>query len=378
MAGALSLPPAVASARPADADTTATVAPPTEVKASDDTEGAVPEPGGDEPAPKAEEADTPPRGSTDPLQQSLIEEAATHFVEGRRLFTRGEYVDAAVEFERSYSAYPSGEALYNVGLSYEKGQRPVDAIVACQRYLELSDCKTAGELHCARKRDEVTETTARLRQRVGVLEIVVEDGVDLRAIRVDGREIPIADFPIFLEPGSIEIKLLGRERDQVRTRTAKLEPGQRTSLLVGPFFVPPPVVIRDPDDPDPGPSPEDLARRRLRLRVSFWTGLGATVASGAAVGVLGGLTSLYKRRFDARCKGEGVDCSGTTHPTDREQGFNRLKLATNVMVGVTAGVGMVTAILGVFAFSGPKAATSRASTQRKRFEMSAQGLLVRW
>lgn len=365
------LPPAYASAQPATPNEGASE-PATEAK-PEPAAGDVPEP-----TVKGGEADTPPRTSRDPLQQSLIEEAAAHFVEGRRMFTRGEYVEAAVEFERSYSAYPSGEALYNVGLSYEKGEQPVEAIVACQRYLELEDCKTAGELHCARKRSEVSKTVSRLRQRVGVLEIVVEEGVDLRAIRVDGKEVPIGEFPIFLAPGSIEIKLLGRERDQVRTRTAKLEPGQRTSLLVGPFSVPPPVVVADRDDPDPGPSAEELELRRRRLRISFWAGLATTVASGAAIGVLGGLTSLYKRRFDARCKGVGVDCSGTEHPADRERGFNRLKLATNVMIGVTAGAGMVTAILGVFAFSGPKGRTSRASTQRRRFELNAQGVLVKF
>ena len=68
----------------------------------------------------------------DPMLDSLIEEATRHFKEGHRLFMRGEYVEAATEFERSYASIRSGEALYNVVLSHSKAGEPIPAIRAAR------------------------------------------------------------------------------------------------------------------------------------------------------------------------------------------------------------------------------------------------------
>src|SRR5690606_38514421 len=123
-----------------------------------------------------------------------------------------------------------------------------------------------------------------------------------REIRVDGRVIPQQDFPLMLTPGRYDLELRGLQEGQVRTFVLELKPGQFRSVDVAPL----PDESDEGDAavarPPTGPDPLELEaqkrreeRRRKALRASFYTGVGLTVAAGAATATFGALTLRAKR-----------------------------------------------------------------------------------
>ncbi len=331
--------------------------------------GLVPAPVPNEAEPA--EAEPPAEEDAGPtsLEDALLEEAEQRYVDGNELFRRRQYLKAAAAFERSYAAAPTGKSLHAMALSFEKGGNTVRALEGYLRYLELPDC-SEDELHCAELRGEVIETVERLRGKVGVLAITIEDGVDIRGIEIDDNIIPPEDFPLVLEPGRFEIRVRGRRRGEVRVRPVEIEPGQRTSLFIEGFNKPPPPTLDDstPTEPRPTTAPPagrlSQEERTRRLKIAFYGGVGLTVLSGAAVAVTGGLTQQAYNRQNERCRGEGVDCSGTEYPAEDRERVEQLRPVTNALVGVTAGLGLVTVVVGLFAFSGRSGAGARASVTR--------------
>lgn len=289
---------------------------------------------------------------------ALVQEATSHFREGQRLFDAGRYLRAAVEFERSHAAIRAGETLYNIALSYERGGRPADALIAANRYLELPSCAQGVQrLLCANKRAEVERTVLRLREQVAELAIELEPGVELRGIRVDDRILPVGDFPVLLDPGAIEIEVLGQQSDERKLRVLRLKPGETTLVHIEPFERTQ-AQTREPPKPDIQPSLGQRAESkrgagelaRTRLKRGFWAGVGITAASTISVSVLGGLTILYQRRYsEALCRGMCLDPQAT-HPWPERERFQQLKTATNVMVGITAGAAALTLALGIAGF----------------------------
>src|SRR5262249_54862700 len=56
---------------------------------------------------------------------------------GRKAYSRGDYEGAIGEFKAAFDVKPAGGALYNIGKSYEKMSRYVEAIDYFQQYLDL-------------------------------------------------------------------------------------------------------------------------------------------------------------------------------------------------------------------------------------------------
>lgn|GEM_PF-1953884 len=301
------------------------------------------------------------------LGDALLVEARKRYEEGADLFRERRYREAAEAYARSYAAVPVGETLYGVALSYEKAGDYVRSVDAYERYLDLPDCPAPGE-HCAARRTEVEETVTSLRGKVGRISIVVDEGVELQGIEIDDRFLPPDDFPLVLAPGRYELRVRGIRRGEVRLRQVEVAAGEMTSILIPAFDAPDsppdlePIVDDGPSPPPPGRLTEEERRRRLRL--AFYGGVGVTVASGIATGVIGGLTLQAHREYDGRCKGEGVDCTGTERPDDAARRFETLQPATNALVAVTATVGLTTVVLALFAFSGKQGAGKRASVTR--------------
>lgn len=328
------------------------------------------------------DTDPPPADVAGPktTQDALVEEATRHFVEGQRLFDTGRYVEAAEEFERSFAAVRAAQTLYNIALCYERGGRPVEAIGAAERYLALPDC-VEGEnpTHCASRRDEVEETVARLRRQVGELVLVIEPGVKLREIRVGGHVVPLDDFPLLLPPGAVDVELLGFEADEQTTRIARLTAGESYRLHVNPWKRPPPPVVEDrPSVAGPEPTQTYDPRRAKALRGVFWSGLALTGASGAALATLGALTIREQRRFkNEKCPYSPCP-DGSTFPFAARDRFFQLQTATNAMIGVTAGLGLATIVVGIFALTSGPPHDRRASMTRKRVQLTGDGVRIRF
>lgn len=345
-------------------------------------ETGVEEPKVEEPTAEAAPEPKPePAAQPEPdLGDALLVEARERYVEGGRLFGSRRYLEAAAAYERSYAAVPVGKTLYNVALSYEKGGDYVSALDAYLRYLDLPGCPAPQE-HCADRRGEVTDTVTKLRGKVGTLSIMIDDGVEVQGFEIDDRFIPPEDFPMVLTPGRYEFRVRGLRRNEVRTREVEILAGQITSLVIGPFNAPDPAFdgeTREPEGDGVAAPSRRLSEeeRRRRLRIAFYGGVGATALAGIATGVVGGLALQAHNEFERRCRGEGIDCTGSTYPQDAFDRVQQLRPATNALIGVTAGLGITTVVLGLFAFSNRQGAGARASVTR--VQPSPGGVRVRF
>lgn len=302
-------------------------------------------------------------GASPSLDDALYEEAEARHLEGQELFDLRRYLEAGAAFRRSYAAVPTGDALYAFALSYEKGGDTVQAVEAYRRYLDLPDCPAPEDL-CAELRGEVRESVAKLRAKVGELSIEVDDGVDLLGIEIGDLIIPPEDFPIILAPGHYEIRERGYGQGDVRIREIDIEPGQVFSLLVVDFSAPiqpVPKTVSDPGSPSRPSNRLTEEERRRRLKIAFYGGVGLTAVAGIATGAVGGLTLRAYRDQEDRCRGV---CPDTEYPLEERERVEQLRPVTNALVGVTAGLGITTVVLGLFAFSGKKGRGARASVTR--------------
>jgi tetratricopeptide (TPR) repeat protein len=82
--------------------------------------------------------------------------AARRFYEtGTLLFDRGEFLDAAKEFERAYAETPRAELLYNIASAYDKGGERQKAVDNYRKYVALMP--NSPDVDSARARAEVLE-----------------------------------------------------------------------------------------------------------------------------------------------------------------------------------------------------------------------------
>ena len=82
--------------------------------------------------------------------------AAKHFYDtGMLLYDRGDFVDAAKEFERAYGESPLPELLYNIAQAYDKGGDRKKAVDAYRKYCEVMP--NSKDNAVSRKRADVLE-----------------------------------------------------------------------------------------------------------------------------------------------------------------------------------------------------------------------------
>jgi hypothetical protein len=335
--------------------------------------------------PDAAPSTTPPQSAeASPIadgvrpDDKIFEEFDRHWNEGRRLFGRKEFARAAIEFERAYAAVPAADALYNVVISYAEDGDLVAAATAAQRYVALAPCDgNADPIRCASRSDEVAAMYTDLKGRVVELSLDVSAGVTLREIRINGRIVAPKSFPIYVEAGTVEIELVGSEPGQRDVREPKLRPGETFVVRATPFGA---VVVPAGEKQIEEPKRE---RNTKALKGAFYGGLGFTVASGAALTTMALLTRSAKSEFESYNGGQCVtdpmtgetDCDPYGHKLETR--FQRYQISTNVLIGVTAGFALVTAIVGVFAFTKPRqrAGNQRAST-RVELRPSGAGLTL--
>lgn len=314
----------------------------------------------------------------DPLSP-LAQEAKDAYLAGAGHYNRRDFDAAITSFERSFAISPYGSTLHNLVISYKAAGRYIEALETAERYLGLPLCSESSDPLCGEPdyRVRVSDAMVKLKSKVGVLEVSVDVGVDLRGIELGGHLLPLDRFPKYLEPGLIEIRIRGQLPGEIRKRSIRIEAGQRTALLVSSFDAPVMLPI-EPRDEDLRPR-VDPELRRQRVRTTFYAGLGVTGASAIIAGVLGGLVIQANRKYDERCIGTEQECIGSKYPFAAARRFNALKPATNAMIGVTAGLAIATTVVALFAFSKPPKTRSRARTSQAsklRARVGASGLLV--
>ena len=294
-------------------------------------------------------------------------EALRLFRSARVLYNASEYRQAALGFEASFASAPSPEAAYNAALAHERVGDRVATLTWFRRYLTVARRDLDPSYPLAVQR------VAELEARLGELTLRIDHPEAVRELRVNNVVVALADFPLLLEPGRVELRFLGQRDDQVVDITSEVPAGGPATIHF-PGFVP----AKGPD-PEPRPvlepprrptAPRDPSNLRT-LRGLFWTGTGFTGASAIAVGVLGGLT-LRARSSYAATYVLMVPTGETAANQAEQQRFNELRLATNVMIGVAAGLAVITLALGIVTLQQGRRLRSQA--RRGRLHLTASSL----
>jgi hypothetical protein len=275
--------------------------------------------------------------------------AVEWYARGIELAQAEDYIGAAEAFLRSYELKPTPEALFNAGLAYETGGRPIEAIATYRRYL----AEPKGGVEQRALAEASIETLLR---DVAVIKGLRYDAERPPAeIRIAGEVRDLDEFPLLLMPGEIAVEVVDAD-GVVGRETYTLGAGEASVLDIRALWPEP-----EPDpDPEPQPEPEvepepfrpdpRLVKRAKALRISTWTGLGLTGAGLIAIGVAGGFAvDLHRREAALECPIDGCpDDWPTERPMLIEQ-MNTAKLISNVAIGVTSMLAVTTLAVGIVA-----------------------------
>jgi len=283
---------------------------------------------------RAQEAPATPAVS--PSDQEL---ALQRFREGRRLYEERRYRDAARAFEASLAATWSIEALYNMALALDLADDTLAAQSAYRLYLE----RASGE---DPHRATALERSEQLRGRLGEVFLQIDSSQALRQVRINGEEVSIDAFPWATKPGPLEVEFVGAEPGQVKRVVAEVRAGGAVTIVF-PGFVkaaePPP---RETAPPTPREPPPDL-RRPKALRAAFWASAGATLASGVALGVFGGLSLHHQARRNDLATSCPKPCTDPSIPDGAERAAEVNAIRANVMIPIVAVFGVTALALAI-------------------------------
>lgn len=297
---------------------------------------------------------SPPDATSEPAPPTT---ALEWYARGIELAEAKQFREAAAAFLESHRLRPTPEALYNAALAYDSAGASVEALTLYRRY--LAEPKATPEQQTA-----ANAAIDRLLREVAIIKGLRYDAerppVELR---IAGEPRRLDEFPLPLQPGELDIEVV--DADGVIGRDSYvLAPGDSLVIDIRAMW-PDPNPDPDPDpepEPDPppeldtGPEPSELERthRRARgLKIASYASLGLFGASGLGWAIAGGLAISYQRRGNALvCDGPCDELSTTRLDLIDKQ--HDAELATNVLLGVGAGLGGLALGLGVAALQARK------------------------
>lgn len=246
-----------------------------------------------------------------------VARAARQFVEGQKAFTAGDYRRAADLFEGAYKDKPHHSALWNAARSWQRAGEEVRAANLYARFLLEAPAN-------APDRDQANVAVKELATRLGRIEAHAASGAS--NLRLDGQPV---DAPVVYVAVGEHLAEADSAGGPVR-KVVRVDRGQAVSVTLEPAPPPgsepkpPPVVV--PPSPPPKPLPPFV----------FFAGAGLSLVAGG-LSVASGLDTVDKR--DAFL--------GDPTQARLDAGFES-QSRTNVVIGVTAGLVVVTAAIGVF------------------------------
>jgi hypothetical protein len=181
--------------------------------------------------------------------------------EGARAYQGGDYATALARFQEAYAVFPSPRLLFNLGQSYGRAGRYVEATESFERFLA-----TAGNAP-ASARSEAERSLEQMRDKVAHLEVAAN--VAAAEVWIDGQSRGLTPLP--------RPVLVAMGAHQVTVQKAGADPFQRRIEVVGgtlarvdaelrfpapapppppavePVSAPPPAVVLTPPAPPPPP-----------------------------------------------------------------------------------------------------------------------------
>ena len=277
----------------------------------------------------ARAADAEPSASSE-----RIRSAAEEYDRGRRAFVAGTYEDAAVHFENAYSDAPRAEALRNAvraRRAAKQGARAATlASLAAARYPE--DAPTMAL---------VRETLSALTPQLYEVRVACEPACGVAA---DGHVVSFADatqITVYVDPGAHAL-VVSWTGDRTKQVALEATAGGRTDLH---------VIAPAPNAPVINLSTSSMTRADDAPRSSSKPLGPAVFVAGAiltAVGVAATIVSGVDAQSNPGKDAVLRDCVGQGESCPTYQQGKSAELRTNVLLGATAGVGVLTAVVGIF------------------------------
>lgn len=262
--------------------------------------------------------------------------AARVFADGERAFSAGDYARAAELFEEAYALRPHPASLANAA----KARRTMgDLATAANHYQRL-----AVEASSAADVSEAKAALASLSPMLG--RITVKAHADKNgAVSVDGKTSDAEST--FVAPGTHTVELAGVRGAK---RVVRVAEGETVAVA----FDDPPAALparETPPAPTTSPTPVEPSPQRTGPISPLVTMIaaGLTLAS-AGVATWSGIDTLNERdAWDARPSNETLDAG-----LDKQR-------RTNILIGVTIGLGAITGVLAIFtSWRGGGSASTRA------------------
>jgi len=291
-------------------------------------------------------------GADDASTPEDIKAAAEEFDHGRRAFKAKEYVEAAEHFEAADSHAPSATALELALRSRDRaGQLDRSATLAAlaqQRYPDSEFTRKLAPGILKRASEELFELSAKCDTPC---ELVVDQKL-LHGHAATERVFYLIPGTYTIRAGwsggrtvNEDVEAAKGAKGEVSFREPPLEKPEEASPVPAPSPAPVPQDDSDPPTVDRGPE-----KRDGWSPVVFWIGAGVTAVAGAAT-IWSGIDTQNNPgpdRVKTECAGQGPSCELYQDGRDRQ-------LRTNVLIGVTAGVGVATILIGAFAtdWTGP-------------------------
>jgi hypothetical protein len=262
------------------------------------------------------------------IDTSARVEAARQFVDGLAAYDGGDFSRAADAFELAYHLEPQVDSLWNAARARQRADELPRAATLYARYLREAPAE-------ARDRGVATSQLVRLAARLGCIEA---HGTGIEQLTVD--EHPSAEHIIYVSPGTHVVRAIvaGAPLQQTPTLAA--------GTVVGLVFEAPTTGI--PPEQGTREEPSRLPRevevhpappRSDPPEVSPWFVAGGAVLTGGAVAatIASGLETL-----------SALDTFKTSPTESNLQAGRSLQARTNVLLGVSIGLGLVTTATAIW------------------------------
>lgn len=275
-------------------------------------------------------------------------DAPAHFQRALDLYQEQDFAGALVEFRRAYEIAPTYKLFYNIGQVCYQLTDYACALDNFELYL-----KEGGGSISTERRVEVERELAKLRLRIGHLEIVTN---------VPGVEITIDDVAVGRTPLATSVVVSAGKRRIVGTREG-YAPVSRVVEVAGTDSSRVELVFTNASS---GEAPLEV-RHEPRWNTLSWIGLGTAAALGAAGGVTGALA------LDASNDLEKETFADGRGPTDEMRSLKRRADTLSIVSDVTLGLSAAT-LLGTLIYSvahKPKVIESTTPTGKNKTTTSS-------
>jgi hypothetical protein len=270
-----------------------------------------------------------------------IKAAGQEFDLGRRAFRAKEWVEAAEHFEAADARAPSTVALQLAISARDRAGQPdraaTLAALALGRHPEDKNLAKVSEAVLKKSRAELYEITVTCDEPCDLV-------IDTKLVH--GR--PTNTRTLFVPAGTYSLRA-GWSHARAERKPIEATAGGKAELA----FQAPPVPEEPAEEPSGAPPPEQAPPPEPDVRVEakggwsptvFWVGVGLTGVAGIAT-VWSGIDTLNnpgEDRVRDECVGLGESCPAYQDGLANER-------RTNILLGVTAVLGVATAAIGAFA-----------------------------